>query len=177
MIIPFNGKTPTMGTDVFIAPTAVVIGDVTIGDGSSIWYGTVLRGDMAPIRIGAETNIQDLTMIHTDYGHPAIVGDRVSVGHRAVVHGCRVDDEALVGIGAVVLNGAVVGRGSVVAAGSVVREGQRVPPGVLVAGIPAVVKRAIDAEAAEVFRLPYQNYIALATAHLKMFETKTGSGD
>lgn len=177
MILAFNGKTPAIGANVFIAPTAMVIGDVTIGDGSSIWYGTVLRGDMAPIRIGAETNIQDLTMVHTDYGHPAILGDRVSVGHRAVVHGCRVDDEALVGIGAVVLNGAVVGRGSVVAAGAVVREGQPVPPGVLVAGIPAVVKREIDAEAAEIFRLPYQHYIALAMAHLKIFETRTASGD
>lgn len=171
MILPFNGKTPTIGADVFIAPTAVVIGDVTIGDGSSIWYGTVLRGDMAPIRIGAQTNIQDLTMIHTDYGHPAIVGDRVSVGHRAVVHGCRVEDEALVGIGAVVLNGAVVGRGAVVAAGSVVREGQQVPPGVLVAGIPAVVKRRIEGEAAELFRLPYQNYISLAKAHRELHES------
>ena len=171
MILPFNGKTPTIGSDVFIAPTAVVIGDVTIGDGSSIWYGTVLRGDMAPIRIGAQTNIQDLTMIHTDYGHPAIVGDRVSVGHRAVVHGCRVEDEALVGIGAVVLNGAVVGRGAVVAAGSVVREGQQVPPGVLVAGIPAVVKRRIEGEAAELFRLPYQNYISLAKAHRELHES------
>lgn len=172
MIIPFNGKTPAIGADVFIAPTAVVIGDVTIGDGSSIWYGTVLRGDMAPIRIGAQTNIQDLTMVHTDYGHPAILGDRVSVGHRAVVHGCRVDDEALVGIGAVVLNGALVGRGAVVAAGTVVREGQQVPPGVLVAGIPAVVKREIDAEAAEVFRLPYRNYIALAEAHRELFKAQ-----
>ena len=135
MILAFNGKTPAIGANVFIAPTAMVIGDVTIGDGSSIWYGTVLRGDMAPIRIGAETNIQDLTMVHTDYGHPAILGDRVSVGHRAVVHGCRVDDEALVGIGAVVLNGAVVGRGSVVAAGAVVREGQQVTAGVLVAQV------------------------------------------
>ncbi|MDD2603249.1 MAG: gamma carbonic anhydrase family protein [Desulfobacterales bacterium] len=172
MILPFNGKTPTIGAGVFIAPTAVIIGDVTIGDGSSIWYGTVLRGDMAPIRIGAQTNLQDLTMVHTDYGHPAIVGDRVSVGHRAVVHGCRVEDEALVGIGAVVLNGAVVGRGSVVAAGSVVREGQEIPPGVLVAGIPAVIKRKIEAEAAELFRLPYQHYIALANAHRDLFPSE-----
>lgn len=172
MILPFNGKTPTIGAGVFIAPTAVIIGDVTIGDGSSIWYGTVLRGDMAPIRIGAQTNLQDLTMVHTDYGHPAIVGDRVSVGHRAVVHGCRVEDEALVGIGAVVLNGAVVGRGSVVAAGSVVREGQEIPPGVLVAGIPAVIKRKIEPEAAELFRLPYQHYITLANAHRDLFPSE-----
>jgi carbonic anhydrase/acetyltransferase-like protein (isoleucine patch superfamily) len=170
VIIEFGGKAPILGTDVFIAPTAVVIGDVTIGDNSSIWYGTVLRGDMAPIRIGTGTNIQDLCTVHTDYGHPAIVGDRVSVGHRAVIHGCRIEDETLVGIGSVVLNGAVVGHGAVVAAGSVVREGQQVPPGVLVAGIPAAIKRKIDAEQAELFRLPYQNYIDLARRHRETFK-------
>jgi carbonic anhydrase/acetyltransferase-like protein (isoleucine patch superfamily) len=172
MILAFGGKTPIIGAEVFIAPTAVVIGDVTIGDGASIWYGTVLRGDMAPIRIGVGTNIQDLCTVHTDYGHPAIVGDRVTVGHRAVIHGCRIEDEALVGIGALVLNGAVVGAGAVVAAGSLVREGQQVPAGVLAAGIPAVVKRKIEAEAAERFRLPYQNYLALAKTHRELFSPK-----
>ena len=165
MILSFQNKTPVIGRNVFIAPTAVVIGDVEIGDDSSIWYGTVLRGDMAPIRIGRQTNIQDNSVVHTDYGHPATVGDRVSVGHQAVVHGCTVEDEALIGIGAIVLNGARVGRGAVVAAGSVVREGQQIPEAVLAAGIPAKVKRAIPPADAERFRLPYQNYIALARAH------------
>ena len=165
MIIPFQGKTPVIGKSVFIAPTAVVIGDVVIGDESSIWYGTVLRGDMAPIRIGNQTNIQDNCIVHTDYGHPATVGSRVSVGHRAVVHGCTVADEALIGIGAIVLNGAVVGRGAVVAAGSVVREGQAVPEAVLAAGIPAQVKGQISAEMAERFQGAYQHYLSLAGAH------------
>jgi carbonic anhydrase/acetyltransferase-like protein (isoleucine patch superfamily) len=170
VIIPFGGKTPVIGANVFVAPTAVVIGDVTIGDNSSIWYGTVLRGDMAPISIGADTNIQDLCTLHTDHGFPAVVGDRVSVGHRAVIHGCRVGDEALVGIGAVVLNGAVVGAGAVVAAGSVVREGQQIPAGVLAAGIPALVKRQIRADEAEVFRRPYRDYTALANVHRELFK-------
>lgn len=170
MIIPFQGKTPVIGRNVFIAPTAVVIGDVEIGDDSSIWYGTILRGDMAPIRIGRQTNIQDTSVVHTDYGHPAVVGDRVSVGHRAVVHGCTLEDEVLIGIGAVVLNGARVGRGAVVAAGSLVREGQEIPPAVLAAGIPAAAKREIGTEEAERFRKPFQNYIALARAH-KALET------
>jgi carbonic anhydrase/acetyltransferase-like protein (isoleucine patch superfamily) len=111
LILSFQDKTPVIGKNVFIAPTAVVIGDVQIGDDSSIWYGTVLRGDMAPIRIGCQTNIQDNSVVHTDHGHPATIGDRVSVGHRAVVHGCTLEDEALIGIGAIVLNGARVGTG------------------------------------------------------------------
>jgi len=165
VIIAFNGKTPVIGENVFIASTAVVIGDVTIGDESSIWYNTVLRGDMAPIYIGRQTNIQDNCTLHTDYGHPATVGDRVSVGHNAVVHGCTIEDEALVGIGAIVLNGATVGRGAVVAAGSVVREGQVIAPGMLAAGIPAALKQAISAETAERFQMAYRHYVALAGAH------------
>ncbi len=177
MIIELDGKAPIIGAGVFIAPTAVVIGDVTIGEGSSIWYGTVLRGDMAPIRIGRDTNIQDLCTVHTDYGHPAIVGDRVSVGHRAVIHGCRIEDHVLVGIGAVVLNGAVVGDGAVIAAGALVRENQQVPASVLAAGIPAVIKKTISAEEAELFRLPYQNYLILSETHRKRWEASSAGAD
>ena len=126
MILPFGGKLPVIGENVYLAPTAVLIGDVVIGDGSSIWFGTVLRGDMAPIRVGRETNIQDNCTVHVDEGFPAVIGDRVSVGHNAVVHGCTVEDECLVGMGALVLTGALVRRGSVVAANAVVREGQQV---------------------------------------------------
>ena len=165
MILSFQGKTPVIGKNVFIAPTAVIIGDVQIGDDSSIWYGTVLRGDMAPIRIGCQTNIQDNSVVHTDHGHPATIGDRVSVGHRAVVHGCTLEDEALIGIGAIVLNGARVGTGAVVAAGAVVRQGQQISPGVMAAGIPAEIKREIAPADAERFRRPYRNYVPLAQAH------------
>jgi carbonic anhydrase/acetyltransferase-like protein (isoleucine patch superfamily) len=141
MIIEYNGIVPTIGKNVFIAPTAVVIGDVTIGDGASVWFNAVLRGDMAPITIGANSNIQDNCTVHTDFGKPAIIGEYVTVGHNAVVHGCTIDNGSLVGIGAIVLNGAHVMEKTVVAAGAVVREGARFGPRQLVAGTPAVVKK------------------------------------
>jgi len=124
---------------VFLAPGAIVCGDVVIGAGSSIWFHTVIRGDSELIRIGAHTNVQDLTMVHVDEGCPAILGDRVTIGHRAIVHGCTIEDECLIGMGAVVLSGARIGTGSLVAAGSLVRERQVIPPGSLVMGAPARV--------------------------------------
>jgi carbonic anhydrase/acetyltransferase-like protein (isoleucine patch superfamily) len=162
MILPFDGKTPVIGKEVFIAPTAVVVGDVVIGDGASIWFGTVLRGDLAPIRVGKETNIQDNCTVHVDEGYPAVIGDRVSVGHNAVVHGCTVEDEALVGIGARVLSGALIRTGSVVAANAVVREGQQVGPRELVAGAPAKVKRALSDDERARFLQPVRNYLHIS---------------
>lgn len=123
--------------DAWVAPGAIVVGDVTLGEGTSVWFGCVLRGDLAPIRVGAQTNIQDLTVVHVDLDRPAIIGDRVSVGHRAVVHGCTVGDETLVGMGAVLLNGCRIGRGALVAAGAVVLEDFVVPDGTIAAGVPA----------------------------------------
>ena len=166
MIIEYQGKAPKIGKDVFIAPTATIIGDVEIGDGASIWYGTVVRGDMASIRIGEETNIQDNCTVHTDYGFPAIIGKRVSVGHNAVVHGCTVEDQCLIAINSVVLTGARILRGSVVAAGSVVREGQEIGPYHLAAGIPAKVKKTLTPEEAESLLQPVRNYLELAKNHL-----------
>ena len=124
----FKGVIPTIASDCFIAPDATVIGDVEIKAGSSVWFQTVLRGDTAPIRIGSGSNIQDLTMLHADPGCDLVIGDRVTVGHRAIVHGCTVEDDCLVGMGAIVMNGAVIGRGSIVAAGAVVLENMVVPP-------------------------------------------------
>jgi carbonic anhydrase/acetyltransferase-like protein (isoleucine patch superfamily) len=161
-----NGKRPTFGKNVFIAPTAVIIGDVTIRDNASIWYGVVLRGDMEPITIGENTNIQDNCTVHTDYGYPAVLGDNVSVGHNAIVHGCTVEENCLIAINAVVLSGARIRKGSVVAAGSVVREGQEIGPYQLVAGAPAVVKKNLSAEQVEGFGQPVRNYLALARRHL-----------
>jgi carbonic anhydrase/acetyltransferase-like protein (isoleucine patch superfamily) len=123
----------------WIAPGAIVVGDVCLAQEASVWYGCVLRGDLAPIRVGARTNIQDLTVVHVDVDLPAIIGSRVSVGHRAVVHGCTVGDDALIGMGAVLLNGCRIGRGALVAAGAVVLEGFDVPDGTLAAGVPAKV--------------------------------------
>jgi carbonic anhydrase/acetyltransferase-like protein (isoleucine patch superfamily) len=165
MIITFNGTTPTIGNNVYIAPTAVVIGDVTIADGASIWFNAVLRADMAPITIGPDTNIQDNCTIHTDTGIPATIGRSVTVGHNAVVHGCTIEDECLVGIGAIVLNKAHLGRRTVVAAGTVVREGDRFGPRQLVAGTPAAVKKRLSDDAAERFAGAAQHYRALSAAY------------
>lgn len=170
MIYPFAGKTPKIGQHVFVAPTAVVIGDVEIGDGASIWYGAVLRGDMEAIRIGAGTNIQDNSTVHTDCGHPTRIGTGVTVGHQAVIHGCNVEDHCLIGIGALILSGATVGRGSVVAAGSVVREGQIVDPGTLVAGIPAERKRRLTEDEQRLLNQPAATYTELACAHRTLTE-------
>jgi carbonic anhydrase/acetyltransferase-like protein (isoleucine patch superfamily) len=129
---------------VFVAPGAVIVGDVTVGSGSSIWYGCVLRGDLEPIVVGEETNIQDLTLVHVDEGLAARIGSRVTVGHRCVIHGCEVADEALIGMGAVLLSGCRVGRGALVASGAVVREGFEVPDGAIVAGVPAKIRGEVD---------------------------------
>jgi carbonic anhydrase/acetyltransferase-like protein (isoleucine patch superfamily) len=128
----------------WIAPGAVLVGEVTVGPDASVWYGSVLRGDLEPITIGRATNVQDLTVVHVDRGMPVLVGERVTIGHRAVVHGCVVEDDALVGMGAVLLSGCRVGRGALVAAGAVVREGFVVPPGTIVAGVPARVLGEVD---------------------------------
>jgi carbonic anhydrase/acetyltransferase-like protein (isoleucine patch superfamily) len=165
MILSLNGKTPHIDSGVFIAPTAVVIGDVRVEAGASIWYGAVLRGDMEPIRIGRDTNIQDNCTVHTDYGHPVRIGSGVSVGHNAVIHGCTIEAECLIGIGATVLSGAVIRRRSVVAAGAVVREGQAVGPHHLVAGTPAALKRVLTDPEMAAFLEPVENYRRLAADH------------
>jgi carbonic anhydrase/acetyltransferase-like protein (isoleucine patch superfamily) len=165
MVQALNGKTPKIGRDVFIAPTAVVIGDVQIGDGASIWYGAVLRGDMEPIRIGSNTNIQDNCTVHTDRGHPAVIGTGVTVGHHAVIHGCTIENRCLIGIGAIILSGAVIGEGSVVAAGAVVKEGQFVEPGMLMTGVPAEAKRSLNADEQRMLHQPAATYIELARVH------------
>jgi carbonic anhydrase/acetyltransferase-like protein (isoleucine patch superfamily) len=170
MIHAFAGKTPKIGQNVFIAPTAVVIGDVEIDDGASIWYGAVLRGDMEPIRIGANTNIQDNSTVHTDPGYPTMVGGGVTVGHNAVIHGCVIEDHCLIGISALVLSGAVIRGGSIVAAGAVVKEGQVVGPGVLMAGVPAAVKRSLTEDEQHLLHQPAANYKELARAHRALIE-------
>ena len=166
MIIEYNRIAPTIGRNVFIAPTAVVIGNVTIGDGASVWFNAVLRGDMAPITIGANTNIQDNCTVHTDFGKPAVVGRNVTVGHNAVIHGCTIDDGCLIGMGAIVLNGAHVQAMSVVAAGAVVREGSRIGPQQLVAGTPATVKKDLKDQPTDRLARPVDDYLALARSYL-----------
>lgn len=149
----------------FVAPTAVVIGEVRLSARSSIWFGAVLRGDMERIEIGEESNVQDNSVFHVDHGLPAVLGRRVVVGHRAVVHGAHVEDDCLVGMGAVLLNGCRIRSGSLVAAGAVVGEGKEFPPGSLIAGVPAKVLGAVGDELRERMRQGAAHYVALAESY------------
>ena len=165
MILEYKGHKPKIGQNVFIAPTATIIGDVEIKDNASIWYGTVLRGDMARIIVGENTNIQDNCTLHTDFDRPAIIGDYVTVGHNAVVHGCVIENYCLIGINAVILSNASIKTGSVIAAGSVVKHGQVVGPYHLVAGIPASIKKELSKDDVEKRKQTAEHYIQLAVEH------------
>jgi len=142
-LIPYDGVSPEVPESVFVADGVRVIGRVSVGERSSIWFNAVLRGDNDRVVIGRETNVQDGAILHVDAGFPCVVGDRVTVGHRAVLHGCTVADDAVIGMGAVVLNGAKVGREAFVAAGALVKEGQEVPDRALAVGVPARVIRTL----------------------------------
>jgi carbonic anhydrase/acetyltransferase-like protein (isoleucine patch superfamily) len=143
MIISYEGRTPQVADDAFIAPTAVLIGDVTVGPGASIWFGAVLRGDNDAIVIGAGSNVQDNCVIHCADTLPTLVGANVTVGHMAMLEGCTIGDGSLVGMGAIVLQRASVGENALIAAGAVVGEGAVIPDGVLAAGVPATVKKEL----------------------------------
>lgn len=166
MIRPIRGKTPLLGEGAWVAGTAMVIGDVTLGKNASIWYGAVVRGDVEKIRIGADSNIQDNSVIHVDSsGFATLVGDGVTVGHRVVLHGCHIGDGALIGIGAIVLNGAEIGEGALVGAGSLVAQGAKIPPGVLAFGSPCKVKRPLTDEERASLRESAAHYVELAREH------------
>jgi carbonic anhydrase/acetyltransferase-like protein (isoleucine patch superfamily) len=167
IIRPFGGKTPAVHSTAFVAEGAVVLGDVEIGERSSVWFGCVIRGDVNQIRIGARTNIQDLTVVHvTSKTHPTVIGDEVTVGHRVVLHGCTIKDRCLVGIGSVILDGAVVGPESVIGAGALVPPGMVVPPRTLVMGAPAKVKRDLSVEELEALRRSSDNYVEYAARYV-----------
>lgn len=144
LIIPFNGKSPTIADDAFVAPTAVLIGDVTIKSRASIWFGVVLRGDVASIQVGSGSNVQDNTVVHVDQDAPTTIGESVTIGHGAIVHGCAIANGCQVGMGAIVLSHAVVDEGSMIAAGAVVPEGTNVPPNSVVMGVPGRVRRDVS---------------------------------
>lgn len=163
LVLPFAGSEPQFASSVFVAPGASVIGDVTCGDRVSIWYSAVIRGDVNSITIGADSNIQDGAVLHGTLGEwPVIVGERVSIGHRATVHGCILEDDVLIGIGATVLDGARIGRGSLIGAGALVREGAQIPPNSLVVGVPGKVRRELSARETEVIRRTPGRYRDLA---------------
>ncbi|MEV8091912.1 gamma carbonic anhydrase family protein [Streptomyces nigra] len=170
LVMGIAGREPEIDGSAFIAPTASVIGDVTLEAGASVWYGAVVRGDVEAISVGEQANIQDNCTLHADPGFPVRVGARVSVGHNAVVHGATVEDDCLVGMGATVLNGAVIGAGSLVAAQALVPQGMVVPPGSLVAGVPAKVKRPLTEEERQGVTLNGTMYAELAKAHRKEHE-------
>ncbi len=162
---PGLATTPRLDPDSWVAPGAHVLGDVTLGAGSSVWYTAVIRADQEKIVIGAETNIQDGCVLHADPGFPLTLGDRVSVGHRAVLHGCTIHSDVLVGMGAIVLNGAVLHSGCLVAAGAMDPEGLEAPPGSLLAGVPATVKRQLtDDEIERMVRPNARQYAMLRNA-------------
>ncbi|RME38662.1 MAG: gamma carbonic anhydrase family protein, partial [Thermoflexia bacterium] len=158
-------KRPCIHPTAFVAPGAVIVGDVTIDEEASIWFGCVLRAEEAPIHIGPCSNIQDLTVIHTDVDRPCRVGAGVTVGHRAVLHGAVVEDGALVGIGAILLNGAVVGAEAIVGAGAVVPEGAVIPPRTLALGVPAKVVRELREEEIGRLRRDAAHYVEKAQAY------------
>ncbi|MFY0409214.1 gamma carbonic anhydrase family protein [Solicola sp. PLA-1-18] len=165
VVRPANGSTPVVHKTAWIAPGAVVVGDVTLEAGASLWYNAVLRGDKNPIVIGEDSNVQDCCVGHVDDGHPLTLGRRVSVGHGAVLHGCTVEDDCLIGMNATVLNGAVVGEGSMVAAGAVVLQDTVVPPRSLVAGVPGKVRRELTDEEIEAVRANGLGYLDIRDWH------------
>jgi carbonic anhydrase/acetyltransferase-like protein (isoleucine patch superfamily) len=164
-IITIAGQTPAADPSAFLAPTAVLSGDVELAAGASAFYGVSVRGDSAPIRVGEGTNLQDNVVLHADAGFPCTVGAGVSVGHSAVVHGCTVGDNCLIGMSATIMNGAVVGEGSLVAAGAVVLEGTQIPPRSLVAGVPAKVRRELNDDEYQSVLDNASHYVELAKLH------------
>jgi carbonic anhydrase/acetyltransferase-like protein (isoleucine patch superfamily) len=163
---PRQGLFRALPGGAWAATNAVITGDVTLGADVGVWFGCVLRGDDAPLVIGARTNVQDLTMIHADTGVPNVIGSEVTIGHRCVLHGARIEDRVLVGMGAILLGGSVIGAESLVAAGAVVREGFVVPPRSLVAGVPAKIVRTLDDEAARRVRESAEGYVAKIRQYL-----------
>jgi carbonic anhydrase/acetyltransferase-like protein (isoleucine patch superfamily) len=166
MIIEYRGKVPQIAASAFVAPTAVLIGDVQVSEQSSIWFGAVLRGDNGPIRIGARTSIQDNAVVHVSEGGSTVVGDDVTVGHGAVMEDCTIERSALIGSNSTLLNGCTIGEGTLIAAGSVVAQKASIPARVVAAGAPAVVKKALEGEAAAWIESAAGEYVALSRLYL-----------
>jgi carbonic anhydrase/acetyltransferase-like protein (isoleucine patch superfamily) len=166
MIIEYRGKRPRVDPSAFVAPTAVLIGDVEVGPEASIWFGAVLRADNGPIRVGARTSIQDNAVVHVSEHGATLIGDDVTVGHAAVMEDCDVKRYALIGSNSTLLNGCTIGEGALIAAGSVVGERAEIPAGCVAAGAPAKVKKTIDGEAATWIRISAGEYVKLSRSYL-----------
>lgn len=164
-LLPHGDAYPKVAPSAWVAPGAYVIGDVELGEGSSAWYGAVLRGDTERVRVGARTNVQDGCVLHADPGYPAEVGEGCVIGHNATVHGCRIEDNCLVGMAATILNGAKIGEGSIVAAGAVVPEGREFPPRSLIVGVPAKRVGGVSEEQVRDIERGARGYVERAAAH------------
>jgi len=173
MIHSIGGESPEIGEDVFVAPSADVIGDVEVGDRSSVWFGVVARGDVDRIEIGEETNIQDNSILHLREGMPLKIGSRVTVGHGAKLHACRIESECLIGIDSVVLDGATVSKHSMIGAGSVVTPGTEVPPGAVFMGTPASFSRNLTEDELDMIRESAETYVDRSREYLDRFVHET----
>jgi len=175
MIMSFENNSPLIGKDTFIASSADVIGEVEIGEDSSVWFGCVIRADINNIKIGKRTNIQDLSMIHVDHytlldksdGHPTIIGDDVTIGHKVMLHGCTVENACLIGMSATILDGAVIGKESIVGAGSLVTKDKKFPPRSLIVGSPAKLIRTLNDDEIKFLYKSAQNYVQYKDRYLK----------
>ena len=165
MLRKLQGKAPSVAADAYVADGAILIGAVTLKEGSSVWFNSVLRADSEPITIGRFTNVQDNSTLHVDPGFPCVVGDHVTIGHGAIVHACTVEDNVLIGMHATVLSGAVVGRDSIVGANALVTENARIPPGSLVLGVPGKVVRSLKPEEIEGIRRSAEGYVRRAALY------------
>lgn len=166
MIIEYRGKRPKLAPSAFVAPSAILIGDVEVGPESSVWFGAVLRGDNGPIRVGARTSIQDNAVLHVSEGGGTFVADDVTVGHCAVMEDCNIESHALIGSNATLLNGCTVGEGALIAAGSVVGQDAKIPARVVAAGAPAIVKKELAGQAAEWIETSSDEYVKLSRLYL-----------
>ena len=179
-LLPFEDKVPRVAEGAFIAPTAVLIGDVVVEEGASVWFGAVLRGDFNKIVVGAGTSVQDNSVIHTNEGLPTTIGSNVTVGHLSLLEGCENEDGDLIGMGSIVLNRARVGSRAMLAAGSVVREGGEIPPEVLAAGVPAQVKKSLGGASSEWVEMAAREYQSLRLKYMGRPEysmSETGKGE
>ena len=169
MILSFNGISPFLDPSVYIADGVYIIGDVQIGKNSSVWFNSVIRGDVNIIRIGENTNIQDLSMLHISTGRsPLIIGNNVTVGHRSIIHGCEISDNVLIGMGSVILDDAKISSNSIIAAGSVVKERTVIPPGVLAAGVPAKIMRDITEVEIRNIKKSAEGYVKNALSYISV---------
>lgn len=168
MIRGLEAHEPTLGAEAWVADSAWVIGDVSLGEQVSVWFGAVVRGDVEKISIGARSNIQDLCVVHADPGYPTVIGADVTVGHKATLHGCTIGEGALIGIGAIILNGAVIGAQSIVAAGALIPEGKSFPPRSLILGSPAKVVRELSDEELAQLRDSAAHYVANAQRYAQI---------